>query len=655
MKKIAVFISDKGTGSNLAAIIEAIDKGKIRNGKIVAVVSNKKDALGLNIAKKAGIKIAVKDLSEYKRKGKSRSEYDNDLGEFVKKKFHPDLIVLAGWMLILSGNFIKYFRHRIINLHPGLLPDGDEDFVNLRDGKKIKAIRGLHTDAAVQYAIDHHFPVTGSTVHFITEKVDQGPVIVKSEVRIKADDTVERLYERMKKEEHKILPKAINLFCEGKIGEKHGEDGKMKILIIGSGGRENALAWKFSQSKKVSKIFCAPGNPGTKKIAKNVDISSSDINSLLRFAKKEKIDLTFVGPEAPLVAGITDLFLKNGLKIIGPRKNAAAIEGSKVFAKKLMLKYKIPTGKFAVFDDYKDAKEFLKMQKYPLVIKAEGQCLGKGVAVCKDNVEAQKFLNDVMVRKIFGDEGKRVLVEECLLGQEISFMVVTDGFNFVSLLPSQDHKKINDNDKGPNTGGMGAYAPVSFLPKKLLKRIEKDIVGPTIEAMRKEGCTYEGILYPGLILTDEGPKVLEFNCRFGDPETQPLMMLLKNDLMEICQAIVMKNVKNMKLAWYKGAAVCVVLSSKGYPGKYRKGDLVNGLDCMNMDNHLSLFHSGTKEEKGKILTNSGRVLGVTGKGPDLAKAIKLAYRHIGKNGIYFSGMHYRKDIGLKGLKENLWQ
>ncbi|MCL4339176.1 phosphoribosylamine--glycine ligase [Patescibacteria group bacterium] len=429
----------------------------------------------------------------------------------------------------------------------------------------------------------------------------------------------------------------------------------MKILIIGSGGREHALAWRFSQSKKVSKIFCAPGNPGTKKIAQNVEISSSDIDGLLRFAKKEKIDLTFVGPEAPLIAGIADLFQKNDLKIIGPRKNAAAIEGSKVFAKKLMLKYKIPTGEFAIFDDYKYAREFLKTQKYPLVIKAEGQCFGKGVAVCKNSLEAQSFLKDVMVRKIFGDEGKRVLVEEYLCGQEISFMVVTDGFNFVSLLPSQDHKKINDKDKGPNTGGMGAYAPVPFLHKKLLKRIEKDIVRPTIEALRKEGCLYEGILYPGLILTDEGPKVLEFNCRFGDPETQPLMMLLKNDLMEICQAILAKKVKNLKLAWQKGAAVCVVLSSKGYPGKYRKGDVVKGLDSADLDNHLSVFHSGTKEEKGKILTNSGRVLGVTGKGSNLAKAMKLTYGNIGKKVIHFSGMHYRKDIGLKGLEESLWE
>ncbi len=428
----------------------------------------------------------------------------------------------------------------------------------------------------------------------------------------------------------------------------------MKILVIGSGGREHALVWKLAQSERVSKIFCAPGNPGTAKLAKNIPIKPDQLDKLVKFVKKEKVNLTVVGPEVPLISGIVDLFNKNHLNIFGPTEKAARIEGSKVFAKKLMLKYGIPSAKFAVFDDYAYAKTFLKSQKYPLVIKADGQCLGKGVMVCQNEKSAQGFLKLLMVDKTFGPSGNKIIIEECLTGQEVSFMVVTDGKDFVSLLPSQDHKPVFDGDRGPNTGGMGAYAPVPFADKKLISRIEKEIVGPTISAMAKEDCLYKGILYPGLILTKDGPKVLEYNCRFGDPETQPVIMLLKTDIMEIFEAVIKNKVKNLKIQWFGGSAVCVVLTSKGYPGNYEKRKVIVGLPNINKQTNLQAFQAGTKIDEGKVVTSGGRVLGITGREKDLQSAIKKVYNAIGKNGIHFSEMHYRIDIGQKGLKKKLW-
>ena len=418
--------------------------------------------------------------------------------------------------------------------------------------------------------------------------------------------------------------------------------------MIGSGGREHALGWKIKQSPLVEKIYFAPGNPGTKKIGENISIEVSDIKNLLKFARSNKIDLTVVGPETPLVLGIADIFKKEKLKIIGPSKRASQIESSKTFAKQLMKKYKIPTAEYFSFDDFNDAKKYLQHAKYPLVIKADGLCLGKGVAVCKSRKEAEFFLKQLIVDKIFGKSGEKIIVEECLYGQEISFMALTDGKNFLSFLPSQDHKRLIENNQGPNTGGMGAYAPVPFLDKELIKQIEKEIVAPTIKAMAKEGCLYEGILYPGLILTREGPKVLEYNCRFGDPETQPLMMQLESDLIEIFLAQQKKQLKNKRLVFKEGFSVGVVLASSGYPGEYKKGDQIIGLDKVN-DRNVQIFHAGTKEIDKKIITSGGRVLLVTATGKTLEETIKKAYQYIGKKSIHFKGMQFRKDIGKNGL------
>lgn len=428
----------------------------------------------------------------------------------------------------------------------------------------------------------------------------------------------------------------------------------LKILIIGSGGREHALVWKISKSKRVGKIYCAPGNAGTSQIAQNIPVDSLDVKGLIKFAKNEKIDLTFVGPEAPLIEGIVDKFRKNKLVIIGPDRKSARIEGSKIFAKKLMIKYGIPTAGFKVFTDFKRADNFAKTSRYPLVVKADGQCLGKGVLVARNYDEAQKFLKKLLLDKIFGEHGAKVIIEEYLTGQEVSFMAATDGVDFVSLLTSQDHKRIRDNDRGQNTGGMGAYTPVPFIDQKLIQRIENEIVKPTLKAMRKEGSLYQGILYPGLILTKDGPKVLEFNCRLGDPETQPVLSLLKTDLIDVFEAIQKRQVNKLKLSWYKGFAVCLVITSKGYPGKYEQGIPITFARAA-LANTVTIFHSGTKGIRDKIVTSGGRVLGITGWGKNLKEAIRYTYNSIEKKAAYFPGMQFRHDIGQKGLQKELWQ
>ena len=358
--------------------------------------------------------------------------------------------------------------------------------------------------------------------------------------------------------------------------------------------------------------------------------------------------MTVVGPEAPLVAGIVDFFKKEKLAIIGPSKKASQIEGSKTFAKEIMKKYNIPTAEYSTFKNFGLAKKYLIGAKYPFVIKADGLCAGKGVAICKNKKEGELFLKQLIIDKIFGASGEKIIIEEFLTGPEVSFMVITDGKNYLSLLPSQDHKKLLENDLGPNTGGMGAYTPLPFVDKKLIKKIEKEIVEPTLKGMEKEGCLYEGILYPGLILTKDGPKVLEYNCRFGDPETQPLMMSLKSDLYEVFQNLLKKQLKNKKLAFKDGFSISVVLASSGYPNHYEKGKEIFGLDT-EINNNFQIFHSGTKEIDNKITTNGGRVLAVTAHGKTLKDAIRNSYKAIGKKGINFPCMQYRKDIGKKGL------
>jgi phosphoribosylamine--glycine ligase len=416
----------------------------------------------------------------------------------------------------------------------------------------------------------------------------------------------------------------------------------MKVMVVGGGGREHALVWKIAQSPRVEEIFCTPGNAGIKKIARCVDISAEDIKALADFAEKKSIDLTVVGPEAPLVEGIVDEFEVRGLKAFGPNKAASQIEGSKVFAKNLMEKYNIPTAAFRVFDNSVDAINYIDSIDAPMVVKAEGLAAGKGVVVAKDKDAAVSAVKSIMEQRIFGKAGARVVIEEYLEGPEVTVLSFCDGKIAVPMVSSRDHKRVFDNDEGPNTGGMGAISPAPAYSMELAEVVEKEIIQKTVEAMAAEGIPFKGVLYTGLMLTKKGPRVLEYNCRFGDPETQVVLPRLKTDLIDIMEACIDGNLEKVMIEWKEEKAVCVVLASGGYPGPYEKGKVIKGLSEAEAEGAL-VFHAGTAEKNGKIITAGGRVLGVTALGDTEDKARQEAYNAISK--ISFEDMHYRKDIG----------
>lgn len=421
----------------------------------------------------------------------------------------------------------------------------------------------------------------------------------------------------------------------------------MKVLIIGGGGREHALAWKLGQSKKVSAVFTAPGNPGTALHGANRMIPAEDIEGLRAFALREKIDLTVVGPELPLTLGIVDAFTESGLKIFGPSRRAAELEGSKVFSKELMVKYNIPTAWYKKFDDYGKAVSYIENHDGPYVVKADGLAAGKGVIICRTKKEALDAVGLIIKKKAFGVAGKRIIIEEFLEGEEASFLAVTDGVTVVPLAPAQDHKAIFDGDRGPNTGGMGAYSPAPLVTEALEKEIMETVMVPTVRAMEAEGRPYRGVLYAGLMISNGRPKVLEFNCRFGDPETQPILMRLEDDLFDLLMAAAEGRLEGVRLKWGR-PAVCVVMSSKGYPGDYRKGDAITGLEEAAKLKDVMVFHAGTAIKDGRVVTSGGRVLGVTATGDDIKGAIENAYRAVSL--ISWEGAYYRKDIGHKAVK-----
>ncbi len=421
----------------------------------------------------------------------------------------------------------------------------------------------------------------------------------------------------------------------------------MKVLVVGSGGREHALVWKIAQSKKVDKIFCAPGNGGIKEISEIVNIKAGDVDGLLRFAKENKIDLTLVGPEMPLVKGIVDRFSETGLRVFGPSKELAILEGSKVFAKETMRKFDVPTADFKVFSDAAKAKEYLRQKGAPIVVKADGLAAGKGVIVAQNVEEADAAIDDILVKKIFGASGDRLILEDCLDGEEASMLVFSDGKNIVPFVSSQDHKRIFDNDKGPNTGGMGVYSPAPVVSGKIFNEIIENIFRPIIDGLSGEGKFYKGVLYGGLMITKDGPMLLEFNVRFGDPETQAILPRLKSDLVDALTACIDGTLDKINLDWDERPCLCVVLASKGYPGSYEKHKEIHGLEDVRNMKDVVVFHAGTAFEDGKIFTNGGRVLGVTGLGKDIKSAKDNAYKAVDK--IKFDGIYYRRDIGDKAI------
>ena len=418
----------------------------------------------------------------------------------------------------------------------------------------------------------------------------------------------------------------------------------MKVLVVGGGGREHAIVWKLSQNKDIDTIYCAPGNGGIAELAQCVDIKATDIDGIVEFAKTNKIDLTVVAPDDPLVLGMVDELEKNGLRAFGPRKAAAIIEGSKVFSKQLMKKYGIPTAEYEVFDNSAAAVEYVKTKAVPIVVKADGLALGKGVIIANTHDEAIAAIHDIMDDKMFGNAGNKVVIEQFLTGQEVSVLAFTDGKTLVPMVSAQDHKRVYDNDKGPNTGGMGAFSPSRIYDEKTAKYCYDNIFIPTMNAMNKEGRTFKGVLYFGLIITAEGVYVIEYNCRFGDPETQAVLPRLKSDLFEIFNAVIDEKLDKISIEWYDDAAACVVMASGGYPKKYTSGYEITGIDDAQKGGAV-VFHAGTKIQDGKTVTAGGRVLGVTAMGKTLDEAIINAYSGVEK--IAFCDAHYRKDIGIK--------
>jgi phosphoribosylamine--glycine ligase len=424
----------------------------------------------------------------------------------------------------------------------------------------------------------------------------------------------------------------------------------MKVLVIGSGGREHALVWKISQSPKVEKIFCAPGSAAIGELAECIAIGLEEIGTLADFAGKEKIALTVVGPELPLTLGITDLFESSGLRIFGPNKAAARLEGSKAFAKEILQRNKISTASFGTFTDAASARQYLTQQKPPYVIKADGLAGGKGVLICVDINEAIAVSDGILIQKTLGKAGEKVVIEEFLEGEEASFMVLTDGDHILPLASSQDHKRVFDNDEGPNTGGMGAYSPAPVVTSAMHQRILDEVLKPLLAGLKSKGIRYRGVIYVGLMITKTGPKVLEFNARFGDPECQPIMMRLKSDLVPLLEATIDGKLNQVEAEWYEDPAVCVVLSARGYPGPYDKGCEIRGLDKLRHWEKGFVFHAGTTKENGRWLTSGGRVLGVTARGSDIGNAVTNAYAAVSQ--ISWDGMHYRKDIARRAILRN---
>jgi phosphoribosylamine---glycine ligase len=423
----------------------------------------------------------------------------------------------------------------------------------------------------------------------------------------------------------------------------------MKVLLTGSGGREHAIAWKLAQSKELEKLYIAPGNPGTEACGENVPIKDNDIDKLLTFAKEKKVELLVVGPEEPLALGIVNAFEAAGIKAFGPTAAAAQLESDKAFSKQLMRSAAISTAEGKIFDNFKDAKKYIASRDEAIVVKAAGLAKGKGVFVCSDPADGILAAEKIMVQRIFGDAGSRIVVEDKLLGEEASILAFVDGSNIYVMESSQDHKPIGDGDTGPNTGGMGAYSPAPVVTEKLMEQISREILVPIVDAMNRNETPYKGVLYAGLMITAGGPRVLEFNVRFGDPETQPILMRLKNDLLKVLLAVCDGKLDEVTLNWDSRPAVCVVMASKGYPGDYEKGKIITGLNEAGKSDDVMVFHAGTAKKNGDIVTNGGRVLGVTALGDTIAAAKARAYQAV--EIIKFDGAYWRRDIADKAIKK----
>lgn len=616
MKNISVLVS--GGGTNFQAVIDRIEDGTITNARIAQVISSNSKAYALKRAENHGIKSVVIGKNEYPDMAERTEAIIKALDDE-----QTDLIILAGYMSVLQPALVRKYKDRIINIHPSLIPK----YCGM----------GFYGHYVHEAVIEGKERESGATVHFVDEGVDTGKMILQRRVPVFPEDTPDTLAARVLTVEHQILPEAVRLFCNDEI-EKAGK----RVLVVGGGGREHAIAWKLNQSPYVGRLYCAPGNPGISRVAECVPVKAEDLEGIRDFCVKEGIDLAVIGPEVPLAMGITDLLTAEGIRVFGPDKSCSRLEGSKSFTKEFLVRHQIPTAGYKEYTDPAELRKDIGVFGFPMVIKADGLAAGKGVVMAENAEAAETAIREMMEERKFGEAADKIIVEECLTGVEASMLCFVDGKNIVPMESAQDYKRVFDGDQGPNTGGMGSYSPSLLFNKELEERIRKEILDPTIHGFIEDGLDFHGVLFIGLMLSDEGPKVIEFNNRFGDPETQSVLMRLESDLMEIFEACIDGTLADQEIRWSDQRAVCVVLASGGYPEDYEKGKVIHGLD--EVDEDIIVFHAGTALKDGEIVTSGGRVLGVTALGDTHEEARAKAFANVEK--IHFEGAHYRKDIGL---------
>ncbi len=616
MKNISVLVS--GGGTNFQSVIDHIENGYIQNARIALLISSKADAYALQRAEKHGIKSVVIGKNEYP----DMEERTEAIIQALDAE-NTDLVILAGYMNVVQPSLVRKYKNRIINIHPSLIPK----YCGM-------GFYGMHVHRAV---IEGKERESGATVHFVDEGVDTGKIILQRRVPVQEGDTPEELAARVLKTEHQILPEVVRMFCNDEI-----EEAGKKVLIVGSGGREHAIAWKLNQSPHVGRLYCAPGNAGISRVAECVPVGAEDLEGIRDFCVKEKIDLAVIGPEVPLSMGITDLLTAEGIRVFGPDQSCARLEGSKAFTKEFLVRHQIPTAQYKEYTDPAELRKDIGIFGFPMVIKADGLAAGKGVVLAEDAEAADQAIREMMEERKFGDAADKIIVEECLTGVEASMLCFVDGKTIVPMESAQDYKRVFDGDKGPNTGGMGSYSPSLLFNEELEKQIREEILNPTIQGFIEDGLDFHGVLFIGLMLSENGPKVIEFNNRFGDPETQSVLMRLDSDLLDIFDACIDGTLADIDIKWSEQRAVCVVLASGGYPEGYEKDKLISGLE--DVEENVIVFHAGTAVKDGEVVTSGGRVLGVTAVGETHDEARAKAFTNVEK--ITFEGAHFRRDIGL---------
>lgn len=628
--RIAVLISNAGEGTNLQAIIDGVKSGKI-NGQIAVVISDKEDAFGLQRAKKNHIPTEINSNKE-------------DLLKLLKK-FDIDYVALAGWKQFLTDEVIDGYENKIINLHPGLLPDILSGIVKNPDGTKALWNKKMFTEKALFNFLEKRATYAGSSIHFITHEVDFGPVLGRCFEKIKKGDTVESLYKRLKIKENKLYVEMLAKLCK--------ED-DLNILVIGQNGREHALAVTYAKSKKVKKVFIAPGNGLTDfnnpKIMNYPEVVMTDFDGIVKICRKEKIDSVDVAQDDVIAAGYVDKLEALGIRAFGPTQTASQLEWDKKWARDFMVRHKLPIPEYKAFNNKKEAITYINsLPEQTLFIKAAGLALGKGVIRTENRKEAVEAVNSMSK---FGKSGETFLIEEALIGEEFSLFAICDGENFVVAKSAQDHKTIYDGDKGPNTGGVGSVAPTSAVDDLTIGKIEKNIFRPLLEGMKKEGRLYKGILYLGGMVTKEGVKIIEFNCRWGDPEAEVILPSITTDYLDVIEAVRFQKLKKTKITFDKKVRVSIAGCSKGYPGDYSfvKGKEIFGLTEVMKIPGISVFGSGIKRQGKKFFVNGGRIFYVVSEGRNILDAREKAYKAIEKISIEGDNLHYRKDIGWRDLQ-----